>query len=127
MCQTYPSLGDGELVRLRDDVLCPTGAWKLSQMPLGAWRQRIADFTWHHDLYEAAVGCWNVRVEAADAGTQFSVLHYYDFLLNLYGRFDAVDSQLPGPQRRQIMDSWHEHRREHGNGLLSETSDGAPQ
>lgn len=117
VCQTYPAYLDHGVVALRDDVMCPSGAWKLSRMDVAAWREQMQDFVVQRDIYEQVVQCWNARVEAAEAGSRFSIAAYYDFLLNVYARLAAVQLALPPERWRAVVAGWNRARLEHGNPL----------
>lgn len=117
VCQTYPAYLDHGVVALRYDVMCPTGAWKLSRMDVAAWREQMQDFVVQRDLYEQVVRCWNARVEAADTGSHFGIEVYYDFLLNVYARLAEAQAALPPERWRAVVAGWNRARLEHGNPL----------
>lgn len=118
VCQTYPSYLDGDVVALRGDVMCQTGAWNLSQMGLPIWQQRLAHFTVQRDIYSYIVNCWNQRVTHSLVGTRFDVAAYFDFLMNIYQELASCADGYTQVEWRKICDCWQETREMHGNLLF---------
>jgi Fe-S-cluster containining protein len=118
VCQTYPAYLDDDVVRIRDDVMCPTGAWKLVHMHIDRWRDAMQDFVVHRDIYAAVVRAWNARVE--DAGPEhqgFSALEYFDFLIGIYREIAADSGDFAGGDWRVAMASWSTLRQSAGDPL----------
>jgi len=118
VCQTYPAYLDGDVVRIRDDVMCPTGAWKLVHMRIARWRDAMQDFVVQRDVYGAVVRAWNARVEAAgpEHGA-FSPLEYFDFLIAAYRELAAASHDFAGRDWRAAVAAWAELRQEAGDPL----------
>ncbi|EIM65428.1 putative Fe-S oxidoreductase [Desulfobacter postgatei 2ac9] len=106
VCQTYPAYLDGDMVAIREDVLCPTGAWKLSRMNVGGWRERLNLFQMAQDVYYYVVFLWNERVAAAPVGTVFAISEYYSFLLNAYR---AIARRGGNADAKTISAAWVAH------------------
>jgi Fe-S-cluster containining protein len=113
VCQTYPALTEDSIVALRKDVLCPTGAWKLVHMNVGAWQDQIHEFVLHRDIYEYVVQLWNRRVDSALPGTRYSIDTYYDFLLNFYQRLAVITTVLSENSWIEIVKEWNVNRSTH--------------
>jgi Fe-S-cluster containining protein len=121
VCQTYPAYLDGDVVSLRTDVLCPQGSWKLSQLNLNLWRQRLYHFRVEQDIYQILVSRWNRRVDRAGSGRQFHILEYYAFLMNVYPRLAQAMEAVPGSDWYRILEQWGTYRNGGLNPLAEET------
>lgn len=120
VCQTYPAYLDGDMVAIREDVLCPTGAWKLSQMNVGGWRERLNLFQMAQDVYFYVVSLWNERVAAAPVGTMFVISEYYSFLLNVYG---AIARRNGNADPKTISAAWVAHHNDFTASPLMEPNE----
>lgn len=94
VCQTYPAYLDDGVVVVREDVLCPTGGWKLTHMDVGHWKRRLDSFQLELDLYREVVEVWNQRVLGSALDRVFSPLEFFAYLLNVYGAMEPVRSGL---------------------------------
>lgn len=114
VCRTYPARLNGDVVALRDEVLCPTGAWKLVHMEIAPWKRAMREFVVHRDVYGAVVGCWDRRVERAEPGRRFSILEYFDFLVGVYRSIDTLlmEELDDWPE---VAAEWADHRQTHGD------------
>lgn len=106
VCQTYPAHLDREVVALRDDAMCPTGAWKLGRMSVAGWRRQMREFLVHRDLYARVARAWNQRVEAAEPGRCFSIDAYYDYLLNVYPGLQATIDAVGPEAWETVIEQW---------------------
>lgn len=118
VCQTYPAYLDGDVVRIRDDVMCPTGAWKLVHMHIDRWRDSMQDFVVQRDVYAAVVRAWNARVEHAGPEHEgFSALEYFDFMIGVYREIAADSGDFAGSDWRAAIESWSALRQSAGDPL----------
>ncbi len=104
VCRTYPAALNGEVVCLRDDAICPSGAWKLAHMDVVKWRNELTDFVMHRDLYEAVVAIWNQRVEVA--GREHGIDEYFDYLLNTYALLAPALARLDDETDSEVLADW---------------------
>ena len=81
-CRAYPMLLVDRMVRLRDDPLCPPGAWPADEPSKPAWREAVEQAHRHFDVYQVVLSVWNQRVRADEASR--SLDDYYDYLLGAY-------------------------------------------
>ncbi len=111
VCQTYPAYLDGDVVRIRDDVMCPTGAWKLVHMRIARWRDAMQDFVVQRDVYGAVVRAWNARVETAGPEHDgFSPSEYFDFLIGVYREIAADSGDFASAEWKAAVATWSELR-----------------
>lgn len=104
VCQTYPAYQDGDVVMLRDDVLCPEGSWSLSGMDLATFRARLHAFRIEQDVYAAVVAAWNDALEGSARGRTAD--DYYAHLMEAYDRLAAVRQALPADEERRLVAAW---------------------
>ena len=104
VCQTYPAYQDQDTVALRNDVLCPEGAWNLTGMDLPIFRQRLYRFRMEQDVYAYLISGWNDSVERA--GRTFTVLEYYTALMNVYEGVNQWTTRVPADAMNDIVRRW---------------------
>ena len=104
VCQTYPAYQQQEIVVLRDDVLCPEGAWNLAGMELGTFRERLSRFRMQQDIYAYIVAAWNDAIERANR--RMTVREYYTALLNIYESLDRWTADIPSEERNDFVRKW---------------------
>jgi len=93
VCRTYPMALREAVTRLRDDALCPAGAWSEEQVGNPAWRADLADYRRRWDEYVEVVDRWNASVRCAPPATRFAVPAFFRYLLNVYDARAAVDAE----------------------------------
>jgi Fe-S-cluster containining protein len=120
VCQTYPAYQLEEMVVLRDDVLCPEGAWNLVGMDLVQFRQRLSQFRMEQDLYAYAVSEWNRLVERG--GVPRSIRDYYTYVMNLYDRIDRFLGTLEVGALAEAVQQWGEAHPSRPNPLVADLS-----
>lgn len=106
VCQTYPAYQQDELVVLRDDVLCPEGAWNLVGMDLPVFRERLSRFRLEQDLYAYIVAGWNRNLKRR--GRAASLMEYYAALMNLYEPLQLWLAALPPEDLGELVRHWGE-------------------
>jgi Fe-S-cluster containining protein len=104
VCQTYPAYQDQDTVALRNDVLCPEGAWSLTGMDLPVFRQRLYRFRMEQDVYTYLTWAWNDSVERA--GRTFSVVDFYTALMNVYEGVNRWTTRVPPDAMNEIVKRW---------------------
>jgi Fe-S-cluster containining protein len=104
VCQTYPVHQNGELVLLRDDVLCPDGSWNLAGIDLPLFRRRLHEFRIEQDIYAAVVAAWNDHVERAQQAQRVDV--FYAHLMNVYDQIDRVRSTFEPAAGARLLAAW---------------------
>jgi Fe-S-cluster containining protein len=91
VCRTYPMALREAVTRLRDDALCPSGAWSAEEIGQLAWTRELRAYREHWNVYVAIVQRWNQRVQSQAEG-RFSFSHYLAYILNAY---DWIASSEP--------------------------------
>jgi Fe-S-cluster containining protein len=81
-CRAYPMLLVQESIRLRDDPLCPPGAWPVDEPTKPAWREAVEQAHHKFDVYQVVLSVWNQRVRAGEAS--YALDDYYAYLLEAY-------------------------------------------
>lgn len=100
-CRAYPITLAGSAVVLRDDPLCPTGAWPDDEPARPGWRAALQAAHMQFDVYAAAVARWNGalvgRAEPAE---------YYDWLLRAYDAIAALEAELGAEALAALEAGW---------------------
>lgn len=104
VCQTYPAYQDGDVVLLREDVLCPEGSWSLAGMNVPLFKKRLYAFRMQQDIYAALVTSWNESLTIGELPR--SIEDYYAYLMSVYDRLDAVRSAAPAETMQDIVEAW---------------------
>jgi hypothetical protein len=104
VCLTYPCYRQEEMVVLRDDVLCPEGAWNLLGMDLPVFRERLLRFQMEQDIYAYVVAGWNRAVE--QQGWARGIRDYYTALMNVYERLRRYRESTPAAVQAQLIQKW---------------------
>jgi Fe-S-cluster containining protein len=104
VCQTYPAYHDRGTVVLRNDVLCPEGAWNLAGMDLPVYRQRLYRFRMEQDVYACVVSRWNDAVDRA--GRTFTIREYYAALMNIYESINRWTEKVPAATFDDLCRKW---------------------
>lgn len=104
VCQTYPAYHEQGTVVLRNDVLCPEGAWNLTGMDLPVFRQRLYRFRMEQDVYTYLVSGWNDCVERA--GRTFAVGEFYTALMNVYEGINRWATGVPPDVLNDLIRRW---------------------
>jgi Fe-S-cluster containining protein len=90
VCQTYPARLHHGAVDVRDDAMCPPGAWNISGMDLPAWRLSLLRMELEWALYARVVERWN----AFAAAGSFSLPAYCGYVMNVYARLEPVRGEF---------------------------------
>jgi Fe-S-cluster containining protein len=104
-CRAYPMVLLRDAVALRDDPLCPPGAWPTDEPVRPAWREALQDAHMQFDVYRAVVDRWNARVRAA-APARFELADFYGFLLAAYDALAALDGEIGEAGLTRLRDGW---------------------
>lgn len=104
VCQTYPAYQHGDLVMLRDDVLCPEGSWSLAGMDLPLFRNRLHEFRIEQDIYAAVVTAWNEYIDRDERAQRIDL--FYAHVMNAYDRIDRVRSILTPQASARLLEAW---------------------
>lgn len=106
VCQTYPAYQQEEMVVLRQDVLCPEGAWILAGMDLPVFRQRLSRFRMEQDIYHYLVSGWNRHVVREER--TFTIEAYYTALMNIYEPLQQWLATIPREVMAELVRQWGE-------------------
>src|SRR5262249_28227301 len=93
-CRAYPMLLRGEAVVLRDDPLCPAGAWSPDEAARPGWRAALQLARMQFDVYRAVVDRWNARVGAARPPTRCAFSDSFGYLLAAYDALAGLDAEV---------------------------------
>jgi Fe-S-cluster containining protein len=85
VCRTYPMALRGSSVAIREDALCPEGAWLEGGGDEATWRWKLRTYRERWDEYVAVVEEWNDQVRALGS-TRRTVPEYLLYLVNTYDR-----------------------------------------
>jgi Fe-S-cluster containining protein len=83
-CRSYPMLLLNGGVVLRDDPLCPPGAWSSADAGDPAWRAALQQAAMQYDVYKVVVDRWNARVRGGSLDGALGFADYYRYLLTVY-------------------------------------------
>jgi Fe-S-cluster containining protein len=83
-CRVYPASPDSTL--LREDSLCPPGAWPDGEFAQPAWRMALEQLQSRNDEYREVVERWNTRVKADPTAS----LTVDDFVAHVLEVYDAL-------------------------------------
>ena len=106
VCQTYPTYQLQDTVVLRDDVLCPSGAWNLTGMALPVFRRRLSHFRMERDIYAYFVDRWNRHVERG--GRARGLGEYFVALLNVYDELARSAAESASDLGAEMVRRWAE-------------------
>jgi Fe-S-cluster containining protein len=120
VCQTYPTYQQQEMVVLRDDVLCPEGAWNLVGMDLPVFRQRLSRFRMEQDVYAYIVAGWNRAVEQGHRA--FTIREYYTALMNIYEHLHRWMEGIAPDVRDRLARAWGEMHPSTPNPLFADVA-----
>ena len=105
VCQTYPAYLDDDCVALREDVLCPPGAWQLAGLDLARLRGRLARLRMEQDVYAYVVDGWNRALERR--GESRSLAEYYAYLIDFYAALDELHQSLDPAGFEGVVAAWN--------------------
>jgi Fe-S-cluster containining protein len=103
-CGAYPMVMRRDVVALRDDPLCPPGAWAADEAVRPAWRDALQQARMDFDVYHAVVERWNAR-QRVDRATRHPS-EYYDYLLGVYEALGALEAELGADGLAGLRDGW---------------------
>jgi Fe-S-cluster containining protein len=103
-CGAYPMVLRREAVALRDDPLCPEGAWRPDEPARPAWREALHRARMDFDVYHAVVERWNARGRAD--GSRHHPSDYFDYLLRVYAGLDALERSLGEQALADLRAGW---------------------
>lgn len=83
-CRRFPAARLEGSYGVRDDIVCPPGAWEDHDMGRLSWRVALGREDREAESYAAVVGVWNERVESAARHAAPTVLDYLDYLAEAY-------------------------------------------
>lgn len=94
-CRRFPAVHGAQGITVRENLICPEGAWDGHPMDRLSWRVALAREERHAELYSHVVSDWNALVEAGAAGSPLSIEQYLDHLSGVYARIHLA--QHPSP------------------------------
>jgi len=118
VCQTYPTYQQQEMVVLRDDVLCPEGAWNLVGMDLPVFRQRLSRFRMEQDIYAYFVAGWNGALERNRR--PLTIRDYYTALMNVYEKVNRWTEAVSDNGGNDFARAWGEMHPSTPNPLFAD-------
>lgn len=106
VCRTYPAYMDGDVVRRREDVLCPGAAWRDGTLEDPSWHREIRRMQVELDIYTLAVARWNHHVDHGAHPERLSSLAYLAYLMAFYGRMEAVRTTVDDDEWARMCEPW---------------------
>ncbi len=106
VCQTFPAMLHHGSVDIREDVVCPKGAWNLATMNLPAWRLNLLRMEMETAIYRLVVRQWNECVEEASLDISYSPLQYFAYLMNAYSRLETLRHSKSKDEMAVILRTW---------------------
>ncbi len=125
-CRTYPAYFHQGQVRLRDDVLCPDGAWSDGRLRQPSWADELRQTQVEFDIYRLAVARWNYHVEHTPHLEQISLLGFYSYVMSFYGRLEPLRRKLDDSQQRELYAGWAGLLAQNKSPLLPDEPAGGP-
>ena len=105
VCQAYPMASRrGGGITLREDPLCPTGAWTRSEQLRPYWRATVQKMEMAYDVYSEVVARWNARVEATPGRATMN--EYFSYLMTVYDAIAAMDAELGDAKMELVRSTW---------------------
>ena len=114
VCRTYPFEIEAGVVRVRENALCPVGAWQPGERELDARRRMLAKFEMERGLYCYVVSVWNDYVESFPPAIVFPAAVYYGYLTATYDRIDQFRSTMSAADAAAWIEHWE---RSAANGI----------
>jgi len=109
VCQTYPgTFVDSTQVVRREDVLCPTDAWRDGVLQRPIWRGRVLRMFVEYEIYGLAVSHWNYHVLHTPHPEYIDVPGYYAFLMSYYRRLEPIRASLSPDEWTAMCEQWCE-------------------
>jgi Fe-S-cluster containining protein len=91
-CRSYPMLLVSGGVVLRDDPLCPPGAWSSADVRDPAWREALQQAAMQYDVYKVVVDHWNARVRDGSLAAGLGFADYYRYVLTAYDALAQLEA-----------------------------------
>ncbi len=109
VCQTYPANFAGNtVVHRREDVPCPTDAWRDGRLQHPLWRGRLIRTYVEFDIYALAVSRWNYHAVNTPRPEGINALSYFNFVLHYYSRLEAVRARVGKSEWAAMCEQWCE-------------------
>jgi hypothetical protein len=83
-CRRFPAARLDGRYGVRDDIVCPPGAWARHDMARLSWRVALLREEREGRAYAAVVAAWNARVERAGARGARTLVDYLDHVADAY-------------------------------------------
>jgi hypothetical protein len=106
VCRAYPMAIWNLKVHQLPNALCPPGAWPEREVRRPAWVGVMQRLYMHFDVYNEVVARWNARLEKLPPGSRFSLSDYFNYLLNVYERFDVLAGEVGEEELARIQGTW---------------------
>jgi Fe-S-cluster containining protein len=103
-CGAYPMLLRRDAIALREDPLCPPGAWPADEPARPAWREALQRARMDFDVYHAVVERWNAGRRGGGAARHPS--EYYQHLLRVYGALAALEAEIGDDGLASLRAGW---------------------
>jgi Fe-S-cluster containining protein len=114
ICQTFPTLLRHGSVAIREDLICPKGAWNVASMDLPTWRLSLLRMEMESAVYRLVVCRWNECVEKEPADASYSIFQYFAYLMNAYSRLEMLRRDIPEEEITLIIRTWGQAATEEG-------------
>lgn len=105
-CRVYPMAVRNADLAQRSDAMCPAGSWVLDERQKREWHRSLSLGRMQFDIYAEVLARWNARVDAAASGTRFSILEFFDYLLNVYEPIERLIESTGTEEIDDIVATW---------------------
>jgi Fe-S-cluster containining protein len=89
VCRTYPMALRAGATVVREDALCPSGAWDEVAIADASWRRGLEGYRERWDEYVEVVDRWNERVRAAER--RYTLPEFLGYVVNMYDRMATIE------------------------------------
>jgi Fe-S-cluster containining protein len=107
-CRAYPLAFLGEEVVVKPWAMCPEASWELSQLDIAYWQEELARHDMEFSIYALAVGSWNKEAMKQSKQEILDFRPFLNFLMDVYGRLDAIRGTVPAEAWPGIWKHWRE-------------------
>lgn len=116
-CRTYPMYMRDGAVHVRQDALCPSGAWSTPSLDMPAWQLALLRGHFHNGLYTKVVEAWNQRLRASSQDASPRV--FYAYLMSVYRRLGPLVEGMPPDAERATLTEWNRRAERGGDPLAN--------
>lgn len=120
-CQVYPATLEGTVMVRREDVVCPTDAWREEDtFAAPVWKRQYLKMQCEADVYQLAVARWNYHFDSVNDDDGLGLPTYLAYLMALYEEVLPI-LQSPGEEEwTELAPPWAAYLGEGESPLLGD-------